>query len=262
MLNLQEEQINKTEEEFPEIIKLTSDFEHDSDNTNDTPQADQSEECTKNYYNSSLNAASVYNEELERIKSFSEVKPEEYKEKKVILGTKKQKFTLVLDLDRTLVYSTVGDNVEGGESDWNVDVTVRPFAFELLQEMSELYEIVVFTAAEPDYANSVIDILDPGRRIIAKVLTRNSCITTKEGYLVKDLRIFSDRKLSEMLIIDDTIVSFAFQLENGIPIMPFEGKNSEDEELRYLINYLNQIYKEAKDDLRKVNGEKVWGVGK
>ena len=40
-----------------------------------------------------------------------------------------------------------------------------------------------------------------------------------------------------MVIVDNAVYSFGFQLENGIPIIPFYN-NPMDEELHHLIFYL------------------------
>jgi hypothetical protein len=53
-----------------------------------------------------------------------------------------------------------------------------------------------------------------------------------------------------MIIIDNSVLSFAFQLDNGIPILPFYD-NKEDNELKFLMNYLNNIA--SVNDLRSEN---------
>jgi len=40
---------------------------------------------------------------------------------------------------------------------------------------------------------------------------------------VKDLRIIEDRDAANMIIVDNSIISFAWNLENGIPISSFVG---------------------------------------
>ena len=66
-------------------------------------------------------------------------------------------YTLVLDLDETLVhYYEV--NGEGS-------FRVRPGCDKFLQEMSEMYEVVIFTAAMQDYADWVLDSIDKNKRI-------------------------------------------------------------------------------------------------
>ena len=56
---------------------------------------------------------------------------------------------------------------------------------------------------------------------------------------VKDLRII-DRNLSDMVLVDNAAYSYAFQLENGIPIIPYyEGSN--DYELKALQAYIEGI---------------------
>ena len=60
---------------------------------------------------------------------------------------------------------------------------------------------------------------------------------------MKDLRIISDRDLEDIVIVDNSIVSFAFQLSNGIPICAFYSMNKhQDQEMLYLLVYLEEVY--------------------
>ena len=38
---------------------------------------------------------------------------------------------------------------------------------------------------------------------------------------VKDLRVIKDRNPENMILVDNSIVSFAFNLDNGVPIAAF-----------------------------------------
>lgn len=42
--------------------------------------------------------------------------------------------------------------------------------------MAELYEIVVFTAGTKDYADQILDFIDPEKSYFKKRLYRNDCI--------------------------------------------------------------------------------------
>jgi hypothetical protein len=53
-----------------------------------------------------------------------------------------------------------------------------------------------------------------------------------------------------MVIIDNSILSYAYHLNNGIPIMPYYS-GDKDFELMFLVGYLEQIY--LMDDLREAN---------
>mmetsp|Transcript_24343 Transcript_24343/g.23959 ORF Transcript_24343/g.23959 Transcript_24343/m.23959 type:complete len:99 (+) Transcript_24343:207-503(+) len=55
-------------------------------------------------------------------------------------------FTLVLDLDETLLHYEEKNEVEG-------ELKIRPGAPEFLAEMSKHFEVVIFTAAMKDYAD-------------------------------------------------------------------------------------------------------------
>ena len=53
---------------------------------------------------------------------------------------------------------------------------------------------------------------------------------------IKDLRIFSDRNISDIVLVDNASYSFGFQIDNGIPIVPFYN-SKDDVELIILGNY-------------------------
>jgi len=44
-----------------------------------------------------------------------------------------------------------------------------------------------------------------------------------------------------MIIVDNSILSFAFDLDNGVPIQSFMGTEEEDKELLFLISFLEEI---------------------
>ena len=58
---------------------------------------------------------------------------------------------------------------------------------------------------------------------------------------VKDLSIFSgDVNLDNILIVDNNIYSFAFNLENGIPILNYMG-DKQDDQLIKIAEYLRHL---------------------
>lgn len=60
---------------------------------------------------------------------------------------------------------------------------------------------------------------------------------TNHGFYIKDLRIIKNRKLKDIVIVDNLIHSFGLQIENGIPILDFID-NKNDMELYGLENLL------------------------
>ena len=68
---------------------------------------------------------------------------------------------------------------------------------------------------------------------------------TKHKIYMKDLRVLGNRELHKVTIIDNHVYSFGFQLDNGIPILPFYN-DQEDIELKLLISYFKKL-KKCKD---------------
>lgn len=187
------------------------------------------------------------------VSTLDQLPDDEFLEKKVYLPPKKNKFkkTLILDLDETLVHCSedltkpsdfkTPIKFTGGEV-INFGVTIRPYAIEFLELMSEFFEIVIFTASHACYANIILNILDPENQFITYRMFRDSCIETEERIFIKDLRIFGNRNFENMVIVDNACYSYCFQLENGIPIVPyFNGKK--DTELIELAAFLTYYSK-------------------
>ncbi|RZR75733.1 hypothetical protein BHM03_00000213 [Ensete ventricosum] len=57
-----------------------------------------------------------------------------------------------------------------------------------LDSVAQMFEVVVFTAAQSIYAGELLDILDPDRKIISKRMYRESCVFS-DGTYTKDLTI-------------------------------------------------------------------------
>lgn len=106
--------------------------------------------------------------------------------------------------------------------------------------MSQVYQIVIFTASHQAYADVVLDQLDPSRKYITKRLFREHCIMSSKGVYVKDLRIFANVSQENLILIDNSPHCYVFNKCNGIPIIPFYD-NYQDYELLKLSSFLKKL---------------------
>ena len=51
-----------------------------------------------------------------------------------------------------------------------------------------------------------------------------------------------DREKSNMIIVDNSILYFAFDLANGVPINSFIGDEEDDKDLLYLVSFLEEAF--------------------
>ena len=75
-------------------------------------------------------------------------------------------------------------------------------------------------------------------------------MTTKEGIFIKDLSIIKNRNHKDILMVDNSVYSFGFQLANGVPIIPFFD-DPQDQELLHLTSYVMTLAYET--DVRVAN---------
>jgi carboxy-terminal domain RNA polymerase II polypeptide A small phosphatase len=107
----------------------------------------------------------------------------------------------------------------------------------LIYRVSEWYEIVLFTASIPEYAEPLFQRIDR-HRVAAAHLFRDHC-TFHNGLYVKDLSKLG-RPLSDIILLDNSPLSSLFQPENAIPCTSwYEDKL--DRELLHLIPILEKL---------------------
>jgi len=69
--------------------------------------------------------------------------------------------------------------------------------------------VAVFTASTQVYADTVIDWIDPTGEFIQHRYYRDTCIKIPEGgVFVKDLRVFKNIDLKNILLVDNAAYSF------------------------------------------------------
>ena len=92
-------------------------------------------------------------------------------------------YTLVLDLDETLIHFVSSDDAEdekldselgNGEEENDFFYMVRPYCNKFLSELSQYFEIIIFTAAMQDYADWIVAGIDQ-RNYISHRLYRQHC---------------------------------------------------------------------------------------
>ena len=132
-------------------------------------------------------------------------------------------------------------------------ISIRPYALYFLKTLSEYCDIYVFTSATKKYAKAAIAKLNTkgntSQSFIKDFLSREDCFETAKEKFIKDLRIVQNRELKDMVIIDNLVESFGLHLNNGIPILDFDGKEK-DNSLFTLIPFLKEL--SSVEDVRPV----------
>ena len=149
--------------------------------------------------------------------------------------------------------STWCDAIDSEDDLHSVGLFVRNGVNDFLKEANKYFDIGIFTASVKEYADAVISFLDPENKLIKFRLYRNNCINFNDSFFVKDLRIFKNIDLGKIILVDNSMYSFAAQINNGILINSFFNDKN-DYELNNVLEYLINFILPA-EDVRDVNEE-------
>jgi RNA polymerase II subunit A small phosphatase-like protein len=153
---------------------------------------------------------------------------------------------LVLDLDETLVHSSFKPipnadfviSLDLNQRIHKVYVRKRPGVDQFLTWCKDKFEVVIFTASLAKYAHPLLDELDGGIDSINFRLFREDCVL-HEGNYVKDLSHLG-RPLKDCIIVDNSPYSYAFQVNNSIPVTSWFN-DDRDRQLFELQEYLERF---------------------
>jgi RNA polymerase II subunit A small phosphatase-like protein len=169
------------------------------------------------------------------------------------------KKTLVLDLDETLVHSQFVPfsiksdllfKIELENQLHDIHVLIRPGVKKFLQKMGKLYEIVIFTASVSKYADPLLDIIDRNHNCSCR-LFREHCSIVGITY-IKDLKKLG-RDLKDIIIVDNSPLSYSFNHENGLPILTwFNDKNDRElYNITPILEFLSNVY-DVRDYIKQI----------
>ena len=158
----------------------------------------------------------------------------------------------IFDLDETLIHCELKD-IDSAQKkikikmsaslEKTIGLNIRPNFEKSILKIKQKYHVIMFTASLQKYADAVMDEIDPTGSLFEYRLYRNNCTQIKvdnQIYYIKDLRVFKNISLADIVIIDNSVLSFAFHLDNGIPILPYYRGNDEIE-MKSLVKLLDNL---------------------
>lgn len=162
------------------------------------------------------------------------------------LDTLKNKITVALDIDETLVkINSYAEGTDQGKFvvwDEHCRIRERPGARDFLHQMNELFEVIVFTNAINEYAYNVMKHYDPENKLgddffSKRILSRGHVRYGQNKDLFK-----AGRPLDKILLIDNREYTFRDQPRNSIHVPDFEG-HKEDTCLIDIIPMMKELAK-------------------
>jgi len=150
---------------------------------------------------------------------------------------KNKKFCLVLDIDETISHLI--------KLPFGNYFLIRPGVIELLNELYNYYEIDIFTAALPHYADNILNKLDKDNKYFSYRLYRCHC-NWEEGKSIKKLSLMG-RDLNKIVFVDDIERNAKYNMKNLILVSKWSD-NIYDDEIIIIKNKLKLIAESDKYD--------------
>lgn len=65
----------------------------------------------------------------------------------------------------------------------------RPGVDDFLKKMAKLYILVIYTASTKNYADKVVEVIDPKNTLINHILHRDNCININAKLMLKPISV-------------------------------------------------------------------------
>ena len=75
-----------------------------------------------------------------------------------------------------------------------------------------------------------------------------------KSWYIKDLRVIKNRSLKDIVLLDNSVLSFGNNLGHGVPISTYNGE-TDDKELLFVQNYLTEL--SQAEDLEEYNRQQL-----
>ncbi len=89
---------------------------------------------------------------------------------------------------------------------------IRPYLHQVLTELRDYFQLVLFTASERSYADAIVNMIEKDFSYFDARMYREHCIETNTEFegssYLKDLRIIGNRSLKDVIIVDNSVLSF------------------------------------------------------
>lgn len=138
------------------------------------------------------------------------------------------------------------------EPSYLIDVNLRPFLHEALAYFREKnFQICVYTAGKREYAEPILREIEKENKYFSQILYRDSCVDVRlnnSNFFLKDLKKLENCDLGKTFLVDNSLLSFTLQLDNGIPICDYTGTIEEqknDQELVVLLDFIEEVIEEV-----------------
>ena len=150
------------------------------------------------------------------------------------------KYSLIINMDETLIYNDNGK------------LLLRPYLYDFLDLMKELYELIVFSFYSNSFIDNALEIIEQRNKYFDYILYSNQFTINNNGQLVKDLESLG-RELKNIIVVDSkSHLETRFQ-NNLILIKGYYGNDLMDTNLLKILGYILQNIKKEnyEDDIRK-----------
>ena len=121
----------------------------------------------------------------------------------------------------------------------------RPYMKEFLDDMSTKFELILYSTFSKQYVKALVEHIEKDKKYFSYCFHDEFCLFANISCGIKCTDfLYGNRKLSDIILLDNSVKVFPFSPDNFVPISPFTGEDPKDIELVKLSAFLEKLAKE------------------
>ena len=160
-------------------------------------------------------------------------------------------YSLLINLD-ILLYNNEYSKIVNINKDKNKKIILRRGLLQFLQEMKQIYELILFSNNSFDYITKVLKSFEKNEKLFEYILSNNQISFDKKGSISNIESL--GRNLSHIIILDKDQSLLKENNSNIIKVKPFYGDVNNDGNI---LNNLTDLLKKIKYDMEEIDDIRI-----
>jgi TFIIF-interacting CTD phosphatase-like protein len=116
------------------------------------------------------------------------------------------------------------------DQETELSLTYRPFMHEFLEDVSQSFELILYSSFSKDYIEAILERVEKGKKYFGHRFHDEFCIFANIGYSVKCIDFLcANRSPADIIVVESSVSTLPLSPDNLLPVSAYDGSPTDQE---------------------------------